>query len=60
LPDSGGQYECTVFFSAPAPSGRWLHVTSTLIRDAAGNLTGAVETVEDVTDRKTREFVIQD
>jgi len=31
-----------------------------VIRDSAGNLTGAMETIEDVTDKKKQEFVIEE
>ena len=54
-----GGYESTEFFPTLGPSGKWLHVTATLIRDPAGNLTGAMETVEDITDQKKREFVVE-
>ncbi|WP_321507429.1 PAS domain S-box protein [uncultured Methanoregula sp.] len=59
-PDAEGRYEFTGFFSAVGPRGKWLHLTAMPVRDPAGNLTGAMETVEDVTDKKNREFVIQD
>jgi len=58
-PDSSGGYECTEFFPALGQEGRWLHITATVIRDSAGHLTGAMETVEDVTDRKKSEFVVE-
>ncbi|MFA4876848.1 MAG: PAS domain-containing protein [Methanoregula sp.] len=58
-PDGDGRYEYTAFFPAAGPQGKWLHITAMPVRDPAGNLTGAVETVEDVTDKKQREFVIQ-
>lgn len=58
-PNPDGGFECTGFFPAMRPEGKWLHVTATVIRDAAGNLTGAMETVEDITDKKRREFVVE-
>nr|WP_320160446.1 PAS domain S-box protein [uncultured Methanoregula sp.] len=59
-PDAEGRYEYTGLFTISGRDGRWLRLTAMPIRDAAGNLTGAMETVEDVTDKKNREFVIQD
>jgi PAS domain-containing protein len=49
-------YAYTSFFPSMGPGGRWLHITASVIRDPAGNLTGAMETVEDVTEKKQREF----
>jgi len=58
LPGPGVPGECTEFFPALGPGGRWLQCTATLIRDSHGNLTGAMETLEDVTEAKQREFRI--
>jgi PAS domain S-box-containing protein len=58
-PSVDGGYECTDFFPHVRPEGRWLHATATLVRDAAGHVTGAMETIEDVTDKKKREFVVE-
>lgn len=41
----------------PGISGKWPG-TATVIRDSHGNLTGAMETLEDVTDTKQREFQV--
>jgi PAS domain S-box-containing protein len=38
---------------------KWLRVSSSLIRDMTGRVTGAMETIEDVTDRKKGHFVVQ-
>lgn len=51
-------YECTDFFPALGSNGKWLHITAAVIRDSHGNLTGAMETIEDVTNQKLREFVV--
>jgi len=48
--------ETTEYFPALGPGGRWLHCTATVIRDSHGNVTGAMESLEDVTDIKQREF----
>jgi len=59
IPDAEGRYEYTGFFESLGSAGKWLHITAMPVRDPAGNLTGAMETVEDVTEKKEREFVIQ-
>ncbi len=51
-------YECTDFFPAVGSGGRWLRITADVVRDSQGNLVGARETIEDVTDIKEREFTI--
>jgi PAS domain S-box-containing protein len=50
--------ETTEFFPAAGPCGRWLRCTATLIRDTNGNITGVMESIEDVTDVKQREFQV--
>jgi PAS domain S-box-containing protein len=52
-------YELTDFFPLFGPGGRWLRITATLIRDSTGNLSGAMETLEDITERKNQEFVVE-
>jgi PAS domain S-box-containing protein len=53
---AGNTCEATDFFPALGPAGKWLRCTATVIRDSHGNLTGAMETFEDVTGTKQREF----
>lgn len=48
-------YEATDFFPALGQSGRWLYFTATAIKDTCGNTLGAVETLEDITERKQAE-----
>ena len=48
-------YEATDFFPELGDHGRWLHFTAALIRDAWGNVIGSMETLEDITLRKTAE-----
>jgi len=48
-------YEATDFFPELGDYGKWLRFTAAAIRDAAGVLVGAIETLEDVTERKTAE-----
>lgn len=48
-------YESTDFFSKLGKNGKWLHVTASAIKDSQGSIVGAVETLEDVTERKKAE-----
>ncbi len=53
-------YEATDFFPELGDEGRWLRFTAAAIRSAAGDLMGAVETLEDVTERKRAEEELRD
>jgi signal transduction histidine kinase/CheY-like chemotaxis protein len=44
-------YEATDFFSTLGDSGKWLRFTAAAIRNIHGDLVGAIETLEDITDR---------
>ncbi|MBN2159139.1 MAG: PAS domain S-box protein [Spirochaetes bacterium] len=48
-------WESERFFPALGKRGRWLFLTAALLRDAEGNITGAVETLQDVTGRRRAE-----
>jgi two-component system, cell cycle sensor histidine kinase and response regulator CckA len=48
-------YEVTEFFPKWGEDGRWLHFTAAALRDTKGNLAGALETLEDVTERMVAE-----
>ena len=50
-----GAYEAVDFFPHMKESGKWLYFTASLIRDKNGSIIGAVETLEDITNRKTAE-----
>lgn len=50
-----GAYEATDFFTAMGERGKWLHFTAAAIRDPEGRIIGAVETLEDITERKLAE-----
>jgi PAS domain S-box-containing protein len=50
-----GAYEATDFFSTWGAEGKWLHFTAAALRDTRGNLIGAMETLEDITERKLAE-----
>jgi len=53
-------YEATDFFPELDKEGRWLRFTAAAIRDSMGNLVGAVETLEDVTESKKMEEMLQE
>jgi len=55
----GDAYEATDFFPALGKGGRWLRFTAALIRNLQGGSIGALETLEDVTDRKRAEEALQ-
>jgi PAS domain S-box-containing protein len=48
-------YEATDFFAELGNGGKWLRFTAAIIRDSAGNVRGAVETLEDITERRRAE-----
>ena len=50
-----GAYEVTDFFPRMGGHGIWLYFTAAVLRDSLGNIVGAVETLEDITDRKNAE-----
>ncbi|MBN2398001.1 MAG: sensor domain-containing diguanylate cyclase [Deltaproteobacteria bacterium] len=53
-------YEVTDFFTILEGSGRWLRFTASALKDAQGSVTGAVETLEDITDRKLAEEALRE
>jgi len=50
-----GAYEAEDFFPALGRNGKWLHFTASPIRDNNGEIIGAIETLEDITERKNAE-----
>lgn len=50
-----GAYEATDFYPRMGISGKWLFFTAAPIRDAMGTIIGAVETLEDITERRLAE-----
>jgi len=50
-----GAYEAEDWFPALGGEGRWLHFTASPIRNDLGQVIGAIETLEDVTERKNAE-----
>ncbi len=51
----GEAYEASTFFPGIGRDGRWLHFTAAVIRDDQNRIVGAMETLEDVTERKRAE-----
>ena len=54
-----GAYEATDFFPKMGTNGIWLYFTASTLRDSQGNIIGAVETLEDVTDIKVKETALR-
>ena len=52
-------YEATDFFPDLGEKGRWLRFTAAVIRDIQGELVGAVETLEDITEQKLAEAALK-
>jgi two-component system sensor histidine kinase DegS len=50
-----GAYEAEDWFPVLGGKGRWLHFTASPIKNDRGELIGAIETLEDVTERKNAE-----
>ena len=53
-------YEVTDFFTVLEGSGRWLRFTASALKNDQGGITGAVETLEDITDRKLAEDALRE
>ena len=53
-------YEATDFFPDLGKKGRWLRFTAAIIRDSQGELVGAVETLEDITEQKLAENALKE
>ena len=47
-----GGYESERFVPEMGPSGKWLYFTAAALHDAQGQLVGAIETLQDITERK--------
>jgi PAS domain S-box-containing protein len=51
-------YEATDFFPELGEKGKWLRFTAAIVRNAAGDMVGAIETLEDITLRKKAEAAL--
>jgi len=56
----GGAYEAEDFFDNFGASGRWLFFTAAPISDAQGRVVGAIETLQDVTERRLAEAALKE
>jgi signal transduction histidine kinase len=54
----GGAYEGEDFFPNLGEGGKWLHFTASPIKGDNGEIIGAIETLEDVTERKRAEEML--
>ena len=55
-----GGFEAERFIPQMGASGKWLYFTAAPLRDAQGNLAGAIETLQDITERKRDQQLLQD
>ena len=55
-----GAYEATDFFLRMGKEGTWLYLTAAPLYDTAGAVIGAIETLEDITDRKKYENALKE
>lgn len=54
-----GAYEAEDFFPDLGEGGKWLFFTASPLTDFEGNITGAIETLQDVTERKLAEEALR-
>jgi PAS domain S-box-containing protein len=54
-----GAYEAIDFFPELGEEGRWLYFTATLVRNSQGDVMGAVETLEDISERRAAEEALR-
>jgi diguanylate cyclase (GGDEF)-like protein/PAS domain S-box-containing protein len=53
-------FEAEDFFAHFGNAGKWLYFTAAPLRDSSGMITGAIETLQDITDRKTAELALSE
>lgn len=54
-----GAFEAEDFFPSFGVGGRWLYFTAAPLRNAVGEVTGAIETLQDVTERRRAEEALR-
>lgn len=55
-----GAFEAEDYFPDFAHGGRWLYFTAAPLRDGAGRVIGAIETLQDITERKRAEHELRE
>lgn len=55
-----GAYEAEDFFPAMGDGGRWLYFTAAPLHDSAGRVIGAMETLQDFTERRLAEAALKE
>jgi signal transduction histidine kinase len=55
-----GAFEAESFFPQFGENGRWLYFTAAPLRNAAGRIVGAIETLQDVTERHQAEEALRE
>ncbi len=55
-----GAYEAEDYYPALGKNGRWLHFTASPIKDSRGGVVGAIETLQDITERKRAERALKE
>lgn len=55
-----GTYEAEDFFPAFGDGGRWLYFTAAPVLDSQGNIIGALETLQDITEQKRAESALHE
>ncbi|MBN2123598.1 MAG: PAS domain S-box protein [Deltaproteobacteria bacterium] len=55
-----GAYEAEAFFPQMGKGGKWFILTAAPLLDAEGNVTGAVETLVDITERRKAEEALEE
>lgn len=58
-PGIPGAFEAEDFFPHMGQGGRWLHFTAAPMRDKTGRIIGAIETLEDITERRRAEEALR-
>ncbi|MCD6296432.1 MAG: GAF domain-containing protein [Deltaproteobacteria bacterium] len=56
---SEGAYEAESFFPNLGENGKWVFFTAAPLKDAEGNVTGAIETLQDISERKRAEETVR-
>ncbi|MCJ7594352.1 MAG: PAS domain S-box protein, partial [Desulfobacterales bacterium] len=55
-----GAYEAEAFFPRLGDRGKWLFLTAAPLTDAEGRIIGAIETLQDITDRRVTEEALRE